>query len=98
PLKSRAQFAREPWRLVEAKTTKLKQGELQLDLTLQRDSLAVTKTYVIYPGSSIIREWSVFKNAGTTPIQVKEPVFLETGVRIGEPSSLEFHWMTGGDN
>jgi hypothetical protein len=87
-----------PWKLVGAKTSKLKQGELQLDLTLQRDSLAVTKTYVVYPGSSIIREWAVFKNAGTTPLKVIEPEFLNASARLGDPAALDFHWMTGGNN
>ena len=53
------------WQLVGSRTLKLKQGELQLDITLQRDSLQVTKSYVVYPQSSIIREWVAFKNTGT---------------------------------
>ena len=87
-----------PWTLVSARTAKLKQGELELDLTLRHDSLEVTKTYVVYPGSSIIREWSEFKNTGSTPLKLTDPEFLKTSARLGDRSSVDFHWMTGGDN
>ncbi len=87
-----------PWALVDAKTSKLKQGELQLALTLQRDSLAVTRTYVVYPGSSIIRQWTEFKNVGSVPLKLTDPEFLDTSARIGDPAALDFDWMTGGDN
>jgi hypothetical protein len=87
-----------PWMLVDARTTSLKQGELQLDLTLRRDSLAATRTYVVYPGSSVIREWTEFKNLGSIPLKVTDPEFLNSSVRLGDPSSLDFDWMTGGNN
>ena len=87
-----------PWMLVDARTSSLKQGELQLDLTLRRDSLAATRTYVVYPGSSVIREWTEFKNLGSVPLKVTNPEFLNTSVRLGDPSSLDFDWMTGGNN
>ncbi len=87
-----------PWTLVGAKTSKLKQGELQLDLTLRHDSLAVTRTYVVYPGSSIIRQWTEFKNVGSIPLKLSDPEFLNTSARLGDPATLDFDWMTGGDN
>jgi hypothetical protein len=87
-----------PWQLIETKGEKLGQGELQLDLTLKHNSLVVTKTYVVYPGSSIIREWTVFKNVGTTPLKITEPEFFAVGFGLGGSDSLEFHWMTGGEN
>ena len=33
------------------------QGELQLDIELESANLLVTKHYVIYPGTAVIREW-----------------------------------------
>jgi Melibiase len=87
-----------PWMLVEARTSRLKQGELQLDLVLRRDSLVATKTYVVYPGSSIIREWTEFKNVGSIPLQITDPDFFTTSARLGDPESLDFDWMTGGNN
>ncbi len=87
-----------PWKLVRANQTKLKQGEQQLDLTLQHESLRVTKSYVVYPGSSIIRQWITLSNAGDRPLEIVEPGFLCEAVRPGDPASLDFHWMTGGEN
>ena len=87
-----------PWKLIGDKQTKLKQGELQLELTLQRDSLVVTKTYVVYPGSSIIRQWVTFTNAGNRPLKIVEPGFLSETVRPGDADATDFHWMTGGEN
>lgn len=79
-----------PWMLVDAKTSKLKQGELQLDLTLRRDSLAVTKTYVVYPGSSIIREWTEFKNVGFRPSQALRSGISKHQRPAGRPSVAGF--------
>ncbi|MBI4165372.1 MAG: hypothetical protein HY508_06520 [Acidobacteria bacterium] len=66
-----------PWNFISSKTRKLRQGELQLDIDLMHDSLAVTKTYVVYPGRSIVREWTTFRNAGSVPIAVSDPEFLD---------------------
>lgn len=85
------------WKLVESKTIKHSLGELQLDITLQRNLLIVTKSYVVYPKSSIVREWVTFKNAGSMPVKVIEPGFLNISAKLGDPASLDFNWMTGGE-
>lgn len=87
-----------PWKLVRAEQRKLGQGELQLDLTVEQESLQVTKSYVVYPGSSIVRQWLTVRNAGNQPVTVVEPSFLAETVRPGEADRLDFHWMTGGEN
>jgi hypothetical protein len=87
-----------PWKFVGEKQTKLKQGELQLELTLERDALRVTKTYVVYPGSSIIRQWVTFANAGNSALKIIEPGFLNETIRPGDAEAIDFHWMTGGEN
>ena len=84
------------WKFVGSKRTDLRQGELQLDITLERDSLQVAKSYVIYPGSSIIREWLTFRNTGPAPVKVVEPTFLSLVAKTGGPLATEFHWMIGG--
>lgn len=86
------------WKLVDAADRKLAQGELKLDITLRRESLQVTKTYVLYPGSSIIREWLTFKNIGTTALRIIDPGFLNISAKVGDAGSLDFMWMTGGEN
>ena len=87
-----------PWTLVDAKTSKLKQGELQLDLTLRRDGLAATKSFVVYPGSSLIRQWTELRNVGSVPLTISDPEFLNFTARLGDRASVDFDWMTGGDN
>lgn len=87
-----------PWRFVAAKQATLKQGELQLDLTLQRDSLLVTKTYVVYPKSSIVRQWLTLKNVGATPLKIVEPSFLNETLRPGDAEGTNLYWMTGAEN
>ncbi|MCX7424521.1 MAG: hypothetical protein NTW96_02630 [Planctomycetia bacterium] len=87
-----------PWKLIHAEQAKLSQGELQLDLTIQRESLQVTKSYMIYPGSSIVRQWITIKNVGDQPLIIGQPGFLAETVRPGNPEDLDFHWMTGGEN
>ena len=86
------------WKLTGSKVTELALGEQQLDLTLRREELEVTKTYLIHPGSSIVREWVTFKNTGAAPLRILEPGFLNLSFRLGEPGALAFHWMTGGEN
>jgi hypothetical protein len=86
------------WEFVGEKQTKLKQGELQLELTLRRDGLLVTKSYVVYPNSSIVRQWVSFKNTGKTPLKIVEPGFLNETVRPGDAEATDLHWMTGGEN
>ena len=86
------------WRLLGSKQSKLPQGERQLDIALQREGLQVTKSYVVYPGSSIVREWVTFKNASTAPLPIREPCFLNLTVRPGAEQSPDFSWMSGGEN
>jgi hypothetical protein len=86
------------WALVDAHESTLQQGALQLDLTLRREALHMTKSYVIYPQSSIIREWVTFANAGETPLTIVDPAFLNLCVGMGDPATTEFLWMTGGEN
>jgi hypothetical protein len=87
-----------PWQLVRAVQRQLSQGQRQLDVTVRRNSLEVTKSYVVYPGSSVIRQWVTLANVGQKPLRVVEPSFLRVTARPGEPSALDFHWMTGGEN
>ena len=86
------------WQLLGCKQIKLPQGERQLDITLQHDALQVTKSYVLYPGSSIVREWVTFKNAGTIPLPMREPCFLNLTVQPGAVQPPDLSWMSGGDN
>jgi hypothetical protein len=96
---ARASAGSEGWTLVRASQTKLKQGELQLDITVCQGALEATKSYVVYPGSSIVREWATFRNVGESPLRVAEPSFLDLCIRPSAAAEhQDFHWMTGGEN
>ena len=86
------------WQLVGVQDHILAQGEIQLDITLQRKSLEATKSFVVYPGSSIIREWVSFKNVGTEVLNISDPGFLNLTASVGEAREVDFDWMTGGEN
>ena len=87
-----------PWKLVNSQIRRLSAGEEQLDITVVREAVEATKSYVVYPGSSIVREWVTFKNAGTTPLRLVQPGFLNLSVQPGELRTVDFHWMSGGEN
>jgi hypothetical protein len=86
------------WRLVGSHVERLRQHEARLDVTLQKDSLQVTKSYEIYPGSSIVRQWVAFKNAGQSPLRIIQPGFLDFSAQPGALRGLDFDWMSGGEN
>ncbi len=88
-----------PWKLESARIDRLKQGELHLELNLSRARVAVAKHFVVYPKTSLIREWMTIKNSGETPLRLTEPQFLYTAARLGTgPETIDFHWMTGAEN
>jgi len=86
------------WALVRANARTHTQTAKQLDITVRRGDLEATKSYIVYPQSSIIREYVSFKNVGTGSLRVSEPGFLNITTKPGAPESLDFYWMTGGDN
>ena len=88
-----------PWKLESARVDKEKQGELHLELSFSRGQVAVVKHYVVYPRTSVIREWSTIRNIGAAPLRLVEPRFLNAAARLGSgPGTLDFHWMTGAEN
>src|ERR1700722_13513803 len=86
------------WSLVSESTSQKKDGSSELDLTLRHGDMEATKSYVTYPASSILREWVTFKNVGSASMIVVDPHFLHTTSRIADLKSLDFYWMTGGEN
>jgi hypothetical protein len=86
------------WSFVSENTGQMKDGSTELDLTLRHDDIEATKSYVTYPGSSILREWVTFKNVGSANVTVADPRFLNAASRMADLKSLDFYWMTGGEN
>jgi len=86
------------WSLISERNGLQKDGSTELNLTMRHGDLEATKSYVTYPGSSIIREWVTFKNLGSGDLIITDPRFLNTTSRLGGFNSLDFFWMTGGEN
>ena len=87
-----------PWTLVRADQKRLGQGELQLDLTLHRGPLRVTKSYVVVSRLERHPPMGHAGQRGEQPLRLVEPSFLRMAARLGDPAALDFHWMTGGEN
>lgn len=86
------------WKLVEAKQHEQSDKTLELEIALQKEALLVRKFYVIYPGSSIIRERCEITNTGEKPLRLIDPGFLGVSARFGNLEKLDFNWMTGAEN
>ncbi len=86
------------WTLDGAAETAGPGGERLLSVTLRRGAVSVSKTYVVHPGSSVVRESWTLTNAGTEPLEISDVGFLEISLRAGDLSRADFHWMTGGYN
>lgn len=86
------------WELAGVDKQTLKQGEIELSISLVRENMLVRKVYVIHPGSSVVRERCTITNRGETPLQVINPGFLSLAVRADREKAFDFHWMTGAEN
>lgn len=84
------------WVLMGEDSHRLSQGELQLDLKLRHGPLVVTKHYVAYPGSPVIREWLSISNESTKPVSLSNPAFIESRVLSADVENLDLYYMTGG--
>ena len=84
------------WDMVDVSSHRLAQGELQLDLALRHGSLQTVKHYVIYPKTSIIREWLTISNHSFRPIKIVDPGFLECCLFSSDVDRLRLYYMTGG--
>jgi hypothetical protein len=84
------------WQLVGDASQHLSQGELQLDLNLRHGPLKVSKHYVVYPGSPVIREWLTITNNSAKPVSLSDPGFLDCCVLGADANNLDLYYMTGG--
>lgn len=84
------------WALVGEKSQRLSQGELQMDLALRHGQLYVTKHYLIYPETSVIREWLTISNSSREPVRISDLGFLENHILSSEVNELQLYYMTGG--
>src|SRR5581483_10641150 len=86
------------WKLRGEHSAQGKQGELQLDIELESPSLRVTKHYVVYPKTSVIREWVNLENVSDKPIRITQLDFLHSRLLGSSAADMQFNYMTGGAN
>ncbi len=86
------------WMLVSDDTQKLKQGELQLNIRLRGGPVEVTKHWVIYPQTAIIREWLTIDNVSQREAHIEDLFFVNTRVLGSRPDALELAYVSGGGN
>jgi hypothetical protein len=84
------------WRWEGGEARVLEHGEIQLTVRMENDRLRVEKCYVVYPGTSIIRQWARYENVSSHPLKVEDPFFLSLRVGVDESSKPTLHYMTGG--
>lgn len=73
------------------------QPALQLDVTVERPGVRVTKHYVIYPGVSLIRQWTQYTNTSSTAQELATPSFLADNLMGSQIQAGNVHldYMTG---
>ena len=86
------------WELRTWFTEKLPQGASSLDIWLKNGALAVTRHYVVYPGTAVVREWTTYENMGEQDITVSEAGFLDMVLMSKDckAGGLTFGHITGG--
>lgn len=86
------------WKLRGEQAAPAAQGTLQLDLELESASIRVTKHYVVYPHTSVIREWLTLENISSKAVRINSVDFLHTRLLGSIAQDLQFNYVTGGGN
>lgn len=86
------------WSLHNEKAVLGKQGEIEFNIELACAGIGVTKHYVVYPGTSVIREWLTIENSTNESIRISHVDFLQTRVLSSNVRDLQFNYLTGGGN
>lgn len=86
------------WKLGGEQTAQGKQGELQLDVELESSGLRLTRHYIVYPRTSVIREWMTLRNSSGRAIRLSHVEFLDSRIPASMSHGLQFNYLTGGGN
>ena len=71
-------------------------GRLALTLRLRHGGVQVSKTYVVYPESPVIREQVQIENCGDEPLETTDSYFLSMLLRLrDEKGGLSLGYFTG---
>jgi hypothetical protein len=78
-----------------ASTTVGGEAALELDVTIERPGVRVAKHYVVHPSTSVIREWTDYRNTDGAAHTLTRPSFLEQHVMGDETADTTLRWMSG---
>jgi len=84
------------WNWIGGDAKILAQGEIEATIRLRGKILEVEKHYLVYPNSSIIRQWVIFKNRSGAAITLANPYMLDDRLLANAASSQTLSYMTGG--
>lgn len=86
------------WKLGGEQTAQGKQGELQLDVELESSGLRLTRHYIVYPTTPVIREWMTLRNSSGRAIRLSHVEFMDSRIPASMAHDLQFNYLTGGGN
>jgi hypothetical protein len=86
------------WTLAGADIREVTPGQAQLDVKIRRESIELTKHYLAYQGTPIIREWVTIANVGSESVKIEEPHFLSCNLLPEETADIDLYYVTGGGN
>ncbi|MCC6729479.1 MAG: hypothetical protein IT208_09075 [Chthonomonadales bacterium] len=81
------------WQMAEPAAERGKDGEIRIQIAMERDGVAVRRHYVVYPGLSLLRLWLTAGPSGTRSVEIAEPPMTE----LGMASAGRLLWMTGAE-
>ena len=84
------------WVSGSAKVQGQGQGEIEAIVHLRGKLLEVEKHYLIYPGTSIIRQWVVFKSRSDGAVTLSNPYMLDQRLAGNAATTQTLSYMTGG--
>jgi hypothetical protein len=85
------------WKLDTWSSKDLPQGETALDIRLTNGMLAVTRHFIVYPGTAVMREWTTYHNPGTQDMTISDASFLDMRMMSEDcTAGLTFSHFTGG--
>ena len=84
------------WAWVSGSAMVQGQGEIEAIVHLRGKLLEVEKHYLIYPDTSIIRQWVVFKNRSDGAVTLSNPYMLDQRLAGNAATTQTLSYMTGG--
>lgn len=90
--------ARAGWSCTDGSASSVRLGgedAIRLTVTIARPQVEVTKTYLVYPGESLVRESTRYRNLDGSGHKLMRPTILDQRVMGEETADVDLKHMTG---